>query len=496
MGSAATDCLAATHGIKPMKIDDQVKNLFIAPDKSNLSIIEETIALFIAQMLGYLSDANNSAPLPIFSKSPSAEFDIPSHGLDSLAIQSKLSKLYQNSMNPANSRYLGHMDSIPTLYSILGEMIASAINNNMLSLEMSPYLTQLEHYLIQQFTQLFGLSPETSGGVIVSGGSLANLQALVVARNQSLNVKDTGLCSNTKIPVIFTSEASHASVVKSAMIMGIGINNVIKVKCNHKYQMCPQDLQDKIKFHLAQAHVPIAIVATAGTTVTGSIDPLQEIAAIAERNKIWLHVDAIYGGALIFSPEHKYRLSGIELADSISFNPQKWLYVAKTCSMLLFKNYPAMVDNFRVSAPYMKEQTDFINLGEITIQGSRNAEVLKLWLSLLSIGKDGYQQLINHGYNLSHKFTNLVAKLSFIELITEPETNVICFRIKVEDADQQEQLNIALQEYLLKHGIFVSLPRFNGQIWLRMVLLNPFTDDGIIEELGNYLQTFYDGCDI
>jgi glutamate/tyrosine decarboxylase-like PLP-dependent enzyme len=144
----------------------------------------------------------------------------------------------------------------------------------------------------------------------------------------------------------------------------------------------------------------------------------------------------------------------------------------------------------------MKEQTDFINLGEITIQGSRNAEILKLWLSLLSIGKDGYRQLINHGYNLSYKFTDLVAKLSFIELITEPETNVICFRIKAEDANMQEQLNIALQEYILKHGIFVSLPRFNSQIWLRMVLLNPFTDESIIEELCNYLRVFYDGYGI
>ena len=179
-------------------------------------------------MLDYLSNANSPAPLPLFRKLPSEEFSIPAQGMDISAIQSKLNTLYQNSMNPANSRYLGHMDSIPTVYSILGEMIASAINNNMLSLEMSPYLTQLEHHLIQQFTQLFELSPETSGGIIVSGGSLANLQALVVARNQALNVKDPGLCFNAQIPVIFTSEASHASVVKSAMIMGIGINNVTK----------------------------------------------------------------------------------------------------------------------------------------------------------------------------------------------------------------------------------------------------------------------------
>ena len=112
---------------------------------------------------------------------------------------------------------------------------------------------------------------------------------------------------------------------------------------------------------------PFAIVATAGTTVSGNIDPLNKIAEIAKQNDLWLHIDAIYGGAVIFSQKHRHLISGIENANSISFNPQKWLYVAKTCSMVLIRDFENMVQNFRISAPYMKEQDKFINLGEICI---------------------------------------------------------------------------------------------------------------------------------
>jgi glutamate/tyrosine decarboxylase-like PLP-dependent enzyme len=273
--------------------------------------------------------------------------------------------------------------------------------------------------------------------------------------------------------------------------MGIGSSNVVKVKSNQNAQMCVDDLILKIDEQIKLGNIPFAIVATAGTTITGSIDPLNEIANIAKRFNLWFHVDAIYGGALIFSVEHKILLNGIELADSISFNPQKWLYVAKTCSMVLFRDFSGMVDNFRITAPYMKDQEHFINLGEITVQGSKYAEVLKLWLSLLGLGISGYQQLILHCYVLRDVFVDKAACRKYLELATNPDTNVICFRIMNSDADQCDLLNEQLQSYLLRQcGFFVSMPKFKGQNWLRVVLINPFITDEIIDELFTKIDWF------
>ena len=135
-----------------------------------------------------------------------------------------------------------------------------------------------------------------------------------------------------------------------------------------------------------------------------NIDPLNEISVIANKYDLWLHIDAIYGGAVIFSDTYKHLINGIEKANSISFNPQKWMYVAKTCSMVLFRDFDKMVEKFRISAPYMKDQSSYINLGEISVQGTKYAEVVKLWLSLLSLGKNGYEQLIDYSFDLTKKF--------------------------------------------------------------------------------------------
>jgi glutamate/tyrosine decarboxylase-like PLP-dependent enzyme len=470
-------------------IDSKISKNFIAPDSSNRLDIENTINKLITQLIDFLSNANKYSPYPevkIFSRE---HFNIPNNGLNIDEIQTSLNTIYTHSMNPANKNYIGHMDSVSNIYAILGEMIAAAINNNMLSLEMSPFLTQLEYGLIKEFCDLFGLS-KNSGGIIVSGGSLANLQALIIARNHTLNLQGGCLIGVNQTPVILCSELAHASISKAAMLMGIGVQNVIKVAINEHLQMCETDLEIKISKSLVNNCKPIAIVATAGTTVTGSIDSITNISNIANKYSIWLHVDAIYGGALIFSENYKHLIQGINKANSISFNPQKWLYVAKTSSMVLFNDFNNMVNNFRIAAPYMKEQENYINLGEITIQGSHHAEVLKLWLSLLAIGKNGYNQLITHGYELTSICKQEIDKRNFLKLVTTPEVNICCVRIALDNYDNDE-ITLKIHEYLLKQGFFVSIPRLLGKLCLRMVLLNPFTDNTVIINFFNEIDKFF-----
>lgn len=466
--------------------------LFIRPDAKNKQKIKDQLNLVCTQLVEFLSAANNRSPLPDAQLVSPADFVIPEEPLPFQEILEQLNTVYEKSMNPSNSKYIGHMDSIPSFASIIGDLVSSALNNNMLSLEMSPYFTQMEYALAQRFARQFGL-PETSGGIMLSGGSLSNLQALIVARNQKLALKDGSLYGIKKKPVLFVSEHAHASVVKSAMIMGLGASSVIKIQTSASGVMDTMILEDKIVREFKSGNHPFAVIGTAGYTVTGVIDPLQEIAELAERYHLWFHVDAIYGGALIFSPQHKFMLRGIEHADSISFNPQKWLYVAKTCSMVLFKDFKMMVSHFRTSAPYMKAQNDFINPGEISIQGSRHAEVLKLWLGMLSFGKQKLKELITDSFELSRYFESEVNRRPLLKLAAAPQLNIICFRLVFPHLQKEEndQLNADLQQHLLKgHGFFISLPNYNGSLWLRVVLLNPFTTEENIVNLFREIDRF------
>lgn len=316
---------------------------------------------------------------------------------------------------------------------------------------------------------------------------------MLVARNIKLNIKNGNIFSRQKEPVIFTSEHSHASMQKIGMMIGIGTENVLKIRADDNSKVDTDDLEFQIRTQISLGKEPFAIVATAGTTVSGNIDPLSEISNIASKYNLWLHIDAIYGGAVILSSAYRHLMNGTEKANSISFNPQKWLYIAKTCSMVLFKDFDEMIENFRISAPYMRDQNSYINLGEINVQGTKYAEVVKLWLSLLSLGKNGYEQLINYSFNLTDKFINEVAKRNYLKLVSQPELNLVCFRGELVylNATEFDDWNEKLQKYLVEEtNFFLSLPKYKNSLWLRAVLLNPFLTSTHIKDLFDHIDIF------
>ena len=348
------------EGALTMDLGDIPRYAFLAGDGrvggAELQLVMEKV---LEAMKPYISGEAQESPLPAGSHGHYGTFPREGHSLDEM--MGLIKSLCQDSLNPSHPRYIGHMDSIPTLMSIVGDFVAAFLNNNLLSLEMSPALSVMETQVVHQFGQEFGLGGN-AGGVMTSGGTLANLMALAVARNQAFSVHEGGMAGLGMRPVVFASEVAHTSLQKAAMLLGLGASAVVPVRVNPNSQMIPRDLEEKIRWAQASGLAPFAVVATAGTTVTGNIDPLGEIAAIAKRYGLWFHVDAAYGGALILSPTHRGKLFGIEEADSITFNPQKWMYIAKTCAMALFKDSNALTSHFRVAAPYMSE-TDFINLG-------------------------------------------------------------------------------------------------------------------------------------
>ncbi|OYR49805.1 aspartate aminotransferase family protein [Halorubrum sp. Ea1] len=463
---------------------------FIDPSGDNAEDVRNLAEDVVDQLLGQLVGAQDRSPLPDDPTIP--EVSIPVSPRSQNDLLSDLDMIVAGSMNPAHPGYIGHMDTMPTTVSVLGDLVASAVNNNMLSVEMSPVFSELEVQLTETITSEFGLGPD-AGGVLTSGGSLVNLHALSVARNHAFDVHEDGLTGLDREPVLFASEVAHTSLQKAAMMLGLGTDAVVAVETDANSRMKPSALKRAVERAARDGYMPFCVVATAGTTTTGNIDPLPELGDIADEHDLWFHVDAAYGGALVFSEAERGRLDGIEIADSVTFNPQKWCYVAKTCAMALFTDVDVLQEDFRVGAPYMRGDDAVPNLGELSVQGTRRAAVLKLWLTFQHLGRAGLEQLIDESYRLTALIRNHVADHDELELASEPEMNLVCFRAAPDWClpDERDTLNGRLQRQLLsEQDIFVSLPTYRDNRWLRVVLLNPFTDETTLDQLFDGIDAF------
>jgi len=463
---------------------------FIDPKGENRQEIERLIKRVLALLLPYLTEATKRSPLPI---AHAQEAVIPETPVAEDDLLERLRPIIADSVNLAHPGFIGHMNSMPTTMSIIGDLVASALSNNMLFQELSPIFTPLELSLMKQFAELFGLG-EQSGGVLLGSGTMSNLQVLAVARNIRFNALEKGIGSLTKSPVVLASEAAHASISKAAMILGLGSSSLIAVATDENSRMRPDELRALIEKARAEGKEPFCVVATAGTTLTGNVDPLIEIGHIARDEGLWFHVDAAYGGGLIFSEKYRQRLAGIELADSVTFNPQKWLYISNGCSMALFRNMKEMESALRIPSPYSGGAVgEVVNLGEVTVHGSRRVEVLKLWLSLQHIGRRGYAQLVEEACRLTQYFLSRIEERPFLQIAGKPDMNILCFRGTPHSvpSDGWDEWNAGLQTHLLRErDVFLSFPPYRGKRWLRTVLLNPYTDERMIERLFKDIDAF------
>jgi len=464
---------------------------FIDPSGANSSDIRNLLEEVLKQVLSFGSNADDLSCLPENIKI-SEPFEFPDVPVEDDLLISLVRKALKNSMNPLNHGYIGHMDTMPSTASLAGDLTAAIVNNNMLSREMSPFFTELEEAVTSYMAQFFGLGKH-AGGVMLSGGSLANLQALTVARNHILQTKVKGLHELPGQPVILVSEAAHTSLEKAAMVLGLGNKGVRTVPTNEHSKMDISALRQILTDLKNEESLPFCLVGTAGTTTTGNIDPLRELSEITREQNIWFHVDAAYGGALLFSKKYGDLFVGIENADSVTFNPQKWMYVAKTNAMVLFRNKKLLENEFRISAPYMKKDSDSANIGEISLQGTRHADILKLWLTIQHIGLSGYRQLIDESMKLTKKMRQEIKVRPWLKLAGKPEMNILCFRAEPSliPETKWDSFNTDLNTHLLEDGeFFLSLPTYRGHKWQRAVLLNPFTDATHIDQLFEKIDHF------
>ena len=314
----------------------------------------------------------------------------------------------------------------------IAELVVAVLNANTHVYHVSPVFTVMEVETIRLIGEVFGFKKENIDGTMNPGGSMSNTMALLVARNEYFpHVKQRGWQQQDR-PRAFTAHQSHYSVTTAAMIAGMGTDNMIQVPANRfTSQMDPVALERAIQKEIELGNKPFFVNAIAGSTVMGSFDDLTAIGRICKKYNCWFHVDACWGGFLIFASEEnqKDRFKGVELADSISFNPHKGLGMPQQCSMLITNNKKsALLRSNGTDAEYLFQQHNGgHDLGSKTLGCGRKADALKLWLSIRKHGLDGFQEIADSELRKAQRMTDLVKQSTDFELVSEPMGTNVCY---------------------------------------------------------------------
>jgi aromatic-L-amino-acid decarboxylase len=385
--------------------------------------------------------------------------------------------------------FFGYFGSTTTSAGILGEMLMGALNVSAMTWRTSPSATELETLVLDWMRQMLGL-PTDYTGVVYDTASVAVMHALAAAReNLGFDVRRRGLCGRPEVPVlrIYASDQAHSSVEKAAITLGIGEHNVRRVPCETSYRMDLSALRNAIETDLQGGLLPMAVVATIGTTSTTSVDPVDEIAALCNEYRLWLHVDAAYGGAMALLPEGRYVMKGVEAADSIVVNPHKWLFVPLDFSALYMRRPELLRATFSLVPEYLRgdaEQAER-NYMDYGIQLGRRFRALKAWMVIRSFGREGLATRIREHIRLARLFASWLDADSQFQVLAPVTMAVVCFRIAphvpgmTPERDQEiNSFNQRLVEAVNRTGkAYLTYTTLNGQLAMRLAVGNILTTE-------------------
>ena len=347
-------------------------------------------------------------------------------------------------------------------------------------------VAHVEQMLLDYFCNKVGYG-ENSGGVFVSGGSMANFSAKIIARDEKLNRE------NRSLAVAYASEQTHSSVAKGLHMAGFYPENLVKIPVKEDFTMDVDALEKQIAKDKAAGKLPFLVVGSCGTTNTGSVDDLEALGAIAEAEALWFHVDGAYGASILLSPTHKNKAKGIALADSISWDAHKWLFQSYVSSMLLVKDREKLYHSFNTDAEYLRDAMtlpDQVNFWEISPEMTRPTRALKLWATLQYLGEKGMAEAIDRGIALAEYMEELVHKEPEFELLAPVGLAVINYRYAPEGYDEEalNDANAYLSRRILEDGYAgIVTTVLQGKVVLRMCTIHP---EGTREDMEGVLQHF------
>ena len=398
-------------------------------------------------------------------------------------IAADLEALLTLSRHNDSARFWGYVAPPGLAAGALADWLASGINQNLTAFRSAPGAALVEMQVVEWIREMVGL-PRSSGGLLTSGGSIANLAGLAAARDAAVpfDLARRGLRGEPGAPlVLYASEEVHHAVIKAAAILGIGRDFVRLVPVDRRLRLDVAALRDAVRRDRRARLLPFAVAASAGTVTTGAVDPLREVWRLCRLERLWMHVDACYGGFAILAPSARPLLRALSLADSIALDPHKWLYLPVDAGCILYRRPDAARRAFRLEADYTRmfgagrlEQTAFWDYGP---ELSRRFRALKIWLALKHHGAELFSEAIEQDLQLAAVLADKVKATRRLELLSRGDLGIVCFRYvppgpRLPEADLtalNERVLVAVQR---RGRAFVSNAQVRGRFALRACLIN------------------------
>lgn len=372
-------------------------------------------------------------------------------------------------LNPASGKHLGYIPGGGLYPSALADYLAAVSNRYAGVFFSSPGAVRMENMCIRWMCDLIGY-PEKSGGNLTSGGSIANLTALVAARDHAeIKAKDFGQA------VIYTTRQVHHCVIKAIKFAGLADATIRTIEMDDRFRMKPGRLEEHIEKDKQDGRLPLIIFASAGTTDLGAVDPLESIAEIATKHKIWFHVDAAYGGFFLLTDYGKKVMTGIDRADSVTIDPHKGLFLPYGSGALLVKDVQKLYDSQHMTANYLQDTlsaTDELSPADLSPELSKHFRGLRMWLPLKLFGVAPFRAALAEKLELARYFYREVQKIEGIEVGPEPELSVMFFRY-IPDSGDANTFNDKLVDTIHKDGrIFLSSTNIDDTFYIRLAVLS------------------------
>ena len=388
-------------------------------------------------------------------------------------------------LNPASGGHLGYIPGGGIYYSALGDYLADVFNRYAGIFYASPGAVRMENMLIRWMNSIVGY-PETAAGNLTSGGSLANLIAIVTARD-ACGIKSENMTRS----VIYLSEQAHHSIDKAIRIAGLRECVVRHLPLDEKYRIIPDELDKQIDNDRSDGLNPFLIIASAGTTDVGAIDPLAAIGEISKRHGLWYHIDAAYGGFFVLTDEGRDKLKGIDTSDSLVIDPHKGLFLPYGLGVVLVKNAQALRESHRYMANYMQDaasSTDEASPADLSPELTKHFRGLRLWLPLMLHGVAPFRACLEEKLLLAKYFHAEVRKLGFESKI-EPELSVVTYRWLPKTGDANTFNKVLLQTVVADGRVFISSTMLDGEFTLRFACLAFRTHLSTVDMLLSVLKT-------